>query len=177
MPKTPSAASPRCCSSTPEGAAQQPTGFRMTYINSKYIFTPLLLLGVGCLIQFEPEFVSQFLSWVDPTHPEFTTWQVLQEKIPLTVFSLGMIVLSYFSVTRNLSLIPVLGLSSCGYLMTELGITNWIRFGIWLILGVIVYRAYGFKNSKLNRRLRATGGQAASPEKSLISEQNSHLSP
>ncbi|MBF0367698.1 MAG: amino acid permease, partial [Oligoflexia bacterium] len=45
--------------------------------------------------------------------------------------------------------IPVLGLLSCSYLMTELGIVNWIRFGIWIIVGFIIYFAYGRKHSKL----------------------------
>ena len=39
-------------------------------------------------------------------------------------------------VVKRLSLIPVLGVMCCTYLMTELGITNWIRFGIWLLVRV-----------------------------------------
>jgi hypothetical protein len=51
---------------------------------------------------------------------------------------------------KNLSLIPLLGLASCGYLMTELGWTNWLRFGIWLAIGLVIYFLYGHKNSKMN---------------------------
>jgi hypothetical protein len=35
--------------------------------------------------------------------------------------------------------------------MTELGITNWERFAIWLLLGLVIYFIYGFWNSKLRR--------------------------
>jgi hypothetical protein len=52
---------------------------------------------------------------------------------------------------KRLSLIPVLGVMCCTYLMTELGITNWIRFGIWLLVGIRFYRVYGFVNSHLNQ--------------------------
>ncbi|MFZ9596258.1 MAG: amino acid permease [Bdellovibrionia bacterium] len=120
-------------------------GFRIPYINSKYIF-PLLMLSITLgMLYFEPEKVREF----------FNPAEKLQDKIPLIVFTLGMTVLSYFSYTRCLSLIPVLGLASCGYLMTELGITNWIRFGLWLGLGSVVYGFYGFKNSRLQRGERS----------------------
>ena len=46
-------------------------------------------------------------------------------------------------------LIPFLGVMSCTYLMTELGIINWTRFGIWLAVGLVIYFAYGYRNSKL----------------------------
>ena len=53
---------------------------------------------------------------------------------------------------KRLSLIPVLGIMCCAYLMSELGITNWIRFGIWLIVGLIVYFFYSYSHSKLHQR-------------------------
>jgi len=34
--------------------------------------------------------------------------------------------------------------------MCELGISNWIGFGIWLLIGLVVYFLYGYKHSKLN---------------------------
>jgi hypothetical protein len=36
--------------------------------------------------------------------------------------------------------------------MTELGVTNWMRFGIWLLVGLLIYVFYGYKHSKLHRR-------------------------
>ena len=54
---------------------------------------------------------------------------------------------------ENLSLIPVLGLLSCLYMMCELGISNWIGFGIWLVVGLMVYFAYGYKHSKLGQEV------------------------
>jgi APA family basic amino acid/polyamine antiporter len=31
-----------------------------------------------------------------------------------------------------------------------LGISNWLRLGVWLVIGLILYFAYGIKHSKLN---------------------------
>jgi hypothetical protein len=33
--------------------------------------------------------------------------------------------------------------------MSELGITNWSRFGIWLAIGLLLYFSYGIFHSKL----------------------------
>jgi len=34
--------------------------------------------------------------------------------------------------------------------MSEMGVTNWIGFSIWLVVGLIIYFSYSRKNSKLN---------------------------
>ncbi|RZL40891.1 MAG: amino acid permease, partial [Pedobacter sp.] len=76
-------------------------------------------------------------------------WSLFKHKIPMWIFIFICITISFYCVTKNLSLIPVLGLISCLYMMCELGISNWIGFGIWLVIGLVVYFAYGFRHSKL----------------------------
>lgn len=77
-------------------------------------------------------------------------WSLFKHKIPMWIFIFICVVITYYCVTKNLSLIPVLGLLSCLYMMCELGISNWIGFGIWLVIGLVVYFLYGFHHSKLN---------------------------
>ncbi len=76
-------------------------------------------------------------------------WALFQHKIPMWIFLVICVIITYLCVRKNLSLIPVLGLISCLYMMCELGISNWIGFGIWLVVGLIVYFAYGYRHSKL----------------------------
>jgi APA family basic amino acid/polyamine antiporter len=47
-------------------------------------------------------------------------------------------------------LIPSLGILSCGALMTFLPAVTWMRFGIWILVGVVVYFVYSMHHSKLN---------------------------
>ncbi len=83
-------------------------------------------------------------------------WSLFKHKIPMWIFFFICIIVSFYCFTKNLSLIPVLGLLSCLYMMCELGISNWIGFGIWLAVGLIVYFAYGYRHSKLgNPELRS----------------------
>jgi APA family basic amino acid/polyamine antiporter len=49
---------------------------------------------------------------------------------------------------------PVIGILLCVYLMTDLPGTTWIRFVIWLAVGMLIYWFYGYKNSKLRTRDR-----------------------
>lgn len=52
--------------------------------------------------------------------------------------------------TPLVPLVPILGVFACGLMMIGLGWTNWLRLFAWMALGVILYFAYGKKNSKLN---------------------------
>ncbi|HEY3043671.1 MAG TPA: amino acid permease [Vicinamibacterales bacterium] len=47
--------------------------------------------------------------------------------------------------------VPVLGILSCGYLMTGLPRVTWIRFGLWLLIGLVIYLFYGMKRSELRQ--------------------------
>jgi len=48
-------------------------------------------------------------------------------------------------------LFPILGIVFCLYLMFQLPQTTWLRFGIWLLLGLIVYFVYSKGHSELNK--------------------------
>lgn len=77
-------------------------------------------------------------------------FNLFQHKIPTYIFLIITLLLTFLSVTHNLSLIPMLGLVSCLYMMSELNVSNWIGFGVWLLVGLLVYFGYSKKHSKLN---------------------------
>ncbi|MES2287489.1 MAG: amino acid permease [Bacteroidota bacterium] len=52
--------------------------------------------------------------------------------------------------TPFVPLVPILGIIVCGAMIFGLGWPNWVRLGIWMVIGIIIYFAYGIKNSKLN---------------------------
>ncbi|HEY8257177.1 MAG TPA: amino acid permease [Gemmatimonadales bacterium] len=47
---------------------------------------------------------------------------------------------------------PIVSILACLYLMLQLPKLTWIRFGIWLLLGLIIYFSYGIRNSRLRKR-------------------------
>ncbi|PYS97772.1 MAG: amino acid transporter [Acidobacteria bacterium] len=120
------------------------------YINSAYIVPVLFLIIIGALYYFNAEGMRTFFT--DYTSTEESAFV---HKIPYFVFIAFSIVMTVLCVVKRLSLIPVLGVMCCTYLMTELGITNWIRFAVWLIVGFFVYFLYSYKHSKLHNREEA----------------------
>jgi APA family basic amino acid/polyamine antiporter len=79
-----------------------------------------------------------------------TGFQLFKHKIPMWIFLFVLIGLAVWAFRKNLSLIPLLGLICCLYMMAELSVWNWIYFTIWLIIGLCIYFTYSRKNSKLN---------------------------
>ncbi len=48
-----------------------------------------------------------------------------------------------------LPLVATLGMVVCGAMIYGLGWTNWLRLGVWLMIGIVIYFAYSKKHSKL----------------------------
>jgi APA family basic amino acid/polyamine antiporter len=46
---------------------------------------------------------------------------------------------------------PLIGTALCVYLMVDLPGTTWARFGIWMVIGLVIYFAYGMRHSRLRR--------------------------
>ena len=77
-------------------------------------------------------------------------WDKYYSKIPMWIWLVSLFILTILAFFYNLSLIPLLGVICCLYMMAQIPLQNWIGFGIWLIVGLILYFCYGYKHSKLN---------------------------
>ena len=47
---------------------------------------------------------------------------------------------------------PIISIVTCLYLMLQLPKLTWIRFGIWLVIGLFIYLFYGMRHSRLGQR-------------------------
>jgi APA family basic amino acid/polyamine antiporter len=78
-----------------------------------------------------------------------SSWNIFKHKIPMWIFIVISVVMLVLSLLKNYSLIPVLGILTCLYMMAQIPLKNWIGFSIWLIVGLIIYFGYSIRNSKL----------------------------
>jgi APA family basic amino acid/polyamine antiporter len=51
--------------------------------------------------------------------------------------------------TPLVPLVPILGIIANGLMIFGLGWPNWARLGVWLVIGLVIYFAYGRSHSKL----------------------------
>lgn len=127
-----------------ELAERQTRGkFRIPYIDSRFIFPILLFAVIAILVFFFPGYVLEVIGKSETGVPA---------NIPLIVFGIFCMGMAWLAIVKRLSLIPLLGLISCCYLLTGMAVSNWMWFGVWLLIGLVFYFCYGYKNSKLNLR-------------------------
>ena len=111
--------------------------FSLPYVNSRWI-VPLLYLGFIWLFRERAE--DSLVNWRSEGYQE----------VMFLVFLILSAILTIFSFVRSYSLIPVLGVLCCMYLMIEIPAKSWVVFFGWMGLGLVLYFLYGFKNSRLS---------------------------
>lgn len=112
--------------------------FKVPYANGRYFFPPFV---VGLLYY---AIINKESHGIFDAAGHFHG-----DMIIFYLYCIAMVLLAVAAIKNSLSLIPLLGIMFCGYLMVELGYTNWLRFGIWLLVGLCIYIFYGYKNSAL----------------------------
>ncbi|TGD78568.1 amino acid permease [Hymenobacter wooponensis] len=127
--------------------------FKVPYINGQFLVPLVLVVGAVLLFMYNQAGIQEFQQALSSGYEEG------RHYIPMLVFFVFCLVLAWLSFRKRLSLLPVLGLLTNLYLMTQLGINNWLLFFGWLVIGLALYFNYGFKNSKLGLRLSPNGAR------------------
>ena len=120
--------------------------FHMPFVSSKYAFPAILVVLLAVFLVWQPHFFQDLLDWSHPEEREF--------RISVTVFLVINVLLAVWAFIKNPNLIPLLGLSSCLYLLTGMTHDNWFWFGLWFALGLIIYFGYGKRHSLLEHSAR-----------------------
>ncbi|MEI6886006.1 MAG: amino acid permease [Bacteroidota bacterium] len=118
-------------------------GFHVPYISSRYAL-PLVWIGIAIVLYY----------WNPPELNELgrlSRFDFDREDLPLFLFILAAVTLTVLGIIKKLSLIPILGLLSSLFLMAHLGFTNWMRFLVWLAIGMVIYIFYSRKHSRLKK--------------------------
>jgi len=110
--------------------------FRLPYINGKFI-VPVVFLVYIYFVRYE----------VVNTVTDPSAFNL--QSLLFLIFVVLSAVLSVLTFVRNFSLIPIMGVLFCSYLLIEIPAVSWIYFLGWLAVGLAIYFAYGFWKSKL----------------------------
>jgi basic amino acid/polyamine antiporter, APA family len=113
--------------------------FRIPYANAKFIYPVLLLSTIFILQKYAPGMLGSM----------FTLEGEWWHQIPNWLFVGLCLTMVYLSFKYNLSLIPVLGLVFCFYMMAQIPSKSWLGFFVWLLVGLVIYFGYGVRHSRL----------------------------
>ena len=112
--------------------------FSIPYINAKFIFP--IIFGLT-LYLFRDRFYNAITNLGNDGYQEVL--------FLIFIFLTG--ILATKSFIKSYSLIPVLGVASCLYLMVEIPAKSWVVFFGWMVMGLAIYFAYGKQHSRLNK--------------------------
>ncbi|MBL7726269.1 MAG: amino acid permease [Dinghuibacter sp.] len=115
---------------------KEPGRFSLPYINGKIIVP--LLFGL---------FLWGFWNRIGTAFREFGHEDAQQLLLVIFVVLAG--ILSVFTFIKNFSLIPILGVLFCSYLLIEIPVKSWVVFFVWMGCGLLIYFLYGYRKSKL----------------------------
>ena len=131
-----------------------PGRFNMPYINGQFIYPLIIALALFLFAQygkgyFKEAFDFDFSANKDYKAGDASFMDLATPKISIIIFWTICIVLSVLSFIKKFSLIPLMGVTTCLYLLTGMTKSNWAWFLGWLLLGLVIYFLYGYRNSKL----------------------------
>ena len=90
-----------------------------------------------------------------------------QRDLPIAIIgSLAIATVLYILVAVAVLFVPVfplIGAALCVYLMTKLDAETWVRFGVWLVVGLVIYLLWGYRNSTLRRGGGGGSGDGGGP--------------
>jgi basic amino acid/polyamine antiporter, APA family len=116
-----------------------PGKFSIPYLNGKYIIPVLLAVFV---LTARHRIGIAFSNMTGESYQE----------ILFLLFIVAACIITIFTFIRNYSVIPVLGVLCCLYLMIEIPAKSWMVFFGWMGLGLTIYLLYGRRKSKLADR-------------------------
>ncbi len=116
--------------------------FKLMFVNAKVGFPVVLALIVSIVQILFPNYFKSLYSTM--FHGDFSFY-----KITHLLFWFLQFMLLILSWKRRLNLIPMLGITTCSFLLTGMTLDNWKWFGIWFSIGLVIYFSYGFRKSKL----------------------------
>lgn len=112
--------------------------FKLPYINSRFIAPVLFLVFI-------------YFTWEKFTYNYEHLYEIPFDEVLFVLYVITAAAVVGHAAYKKYTLIPVLGLLCCLYLMIEIPAKSWLVFLCWMCSGLIVYFLFGYKNSKLNK--------------------------
>jgi hypothetical protein len=133
---------------------KQPGSFNIPYVNGQFLYPLIIALAITLFAALTKNYFSDlfhfdFSNNEDYVNKKATFMDLATPKISIIIFWIVCIILAIATLIKKYSLIPLMGVTTCLYLLTGMTKSNWAWFLSWLAVGLILYFLYGFNKSKL----------------------------
>ncbi len=120
---------------------KESTKFKIPYINGRYVVPVLLAVFIYIFRQRLYDSVANI------THESY-------QEILFLLFIIIATIITIKTIQKQYSLIPIMGVLSCLYLLIEIPAVSWFWFFLWMAVGLVIYFLYGYRNSNLAKESR-----------------------
>lgn len=133
---------------------KEPGKFTMPFLNGQFIFPIIVLTSFLLFALFNENYLSQLAKFDFSENKDYISGKIsfidlATPKVSMIIFWVLAFSLSILAYLKKYSLIPLMGVTTCLYLLTGMTFSNWAWFIGWLGLGLIFYFVYGYKHSIL----------------------------
>jgi APA family basic amino acid/polyamine antiporter len=128
--------------------------FNLPHFNGQFIFPVIIIAAITIISLYVKGYWQELFNFDFSSNEEYTSGKasfmdLATPKIALLIFWTTCILLAAFAFIKKYSLIPLMGLTTCLYLLTGMTKNNWAWFLGWLAIGLVIYFMYGYNKSKL----------------------------
>ena len=128
--------------------------FNIPYINGQFIYSLIIIGALGLFVALSDNYFGNLFNFDFSSNPDYTEGKasfmdLATPNISLIIFWIACFLLAIVTVIKKYSLIPLMGVTTCLYLLTGMTKSNWAWFLSWLAVGLILYFLYGYRKSKL----------------------------
>lgn len=128
--------------------------FHIPFINGQFIFPLIVAAAIVMAAWLSKSYFTDMFNFDFSNNQDYVSGKIsymdaATPNISLILFWVSAIILSVLAFIKKYSLIPLMGLITCMYLLTGMTKSNWAWFLSWLAIGLIIYFLYGYKKSKL----------------------------
>jgi amino acid transporter len=131
-----------------------PGRFNIPYVNGQFLYPLIIATAIILLIVYGGGYFADAFNFDFSDNEAYregkaTFMDLATPKISIIIFWIVCILLSALTILRKYSLIPLMGVTTCLYLLTGMTKSNWAWFLGWLLLGLVIYFIYGYRHSRL----------------------------
>lgn len=127
--------------------------FQIPYINGQFLYPLIIAVSLFLFALLSKNYFTNLFDFDFSTNEDYNAgkasfMELATPNISIIIFWIICITLAIATIIKKYSLIPLMGVTTCLYLLTGMTKSNWAWFLGWLMVGLILYSIYGYNKSK-----------------------------